>query len=327
MDVWLWILIALAAVLLIGIAPVLLLGYILYSKLLVRTSKEIWNRGPSDPSDPEYVQLYEDGMRWRDAHLSVKEDVHIENDGLNLYGEYYDLGAKTAAIILPGRMETCYYSAFYAEPYEKAGCNVLTIDPRGHGLSDGKYNSLGFLEYRDVIAWAKFLHDTKGVEKVFLHGVCIGCSTAVFALTAENCPEYVAGMVAEGMYVNFNESFRIHIEERGHRYFPVGPAALFWLRLFGKADAVHDGPLKRIPALRKPILMLHSRMDQYSLPDKAELLYEACGSPEKELVWFETGTHSRIRIHTEENRAKFDAAIGSFLTDVLNSDEHKQAEV
>ena len=65
--------------------------------------------------------------------------------------------------------------------------------------------------------------------------------------------------------------------------------------------------------------MLHSKEDQYSLPDKAELLYEACGSPEKELVWFETGTHSRIRIHTEENRRKYDETVKRFLEERVGS--------
>ncbi|MBO4410834.1 MAG: hypothetical protein J5794_01400 [Lachnospiraceae bacterium] len=317
MEVWVWILIIIGALLLFGILPLFVMGLILYRKLLVRTSKDIWNRGMSMPSDPEYKLLFEDGQRWRDEYLDYMQEVHIVNDKLNLYGEYFDFGSKSAVIILPGRMETCLYSDFYAEPYANCGLNVLTIDNRAHGLSDGRYNSLGFLEHRDIIAWAKYLHDERGIEKIVLHGVCIGCSTAVFTATSPECPEYVKAVIAEGMYVNFDATYRLHIEEQGHRYFPIGPIALGYLKLTTGADVVHDGPLKRIPQMKIPLLMLHSREDQYSLPEKAEELFKACGSEVKQLVWFDTGAHSRIRIHTKENRAAFDEAIKRFLGVVL----------
>lgn len=317
MEVWIWIVILLGAVLLFGVLPVFLLGWILYTKLLVRTSKKIWNRGMSMPSDPEYYALFEEGQAWRTAHLDQKEDVHIVNDGLNLYGEYFDLGFRDAVIILPGRMETCLYSDFYAAPYEKAGLNVLTVDNRAHGLSDGRFNSLGFHEYRDVIAWAKYLHEEKGIRNVILHGVCIGSSTAVFAATATECPEYIRAIAVEGMYENFEATYRLHIKEQGHRYAPIGPIALGYLKLCTGADVIHDGPMNRIPKLEKPILMLHSKEDQYSLPEKAEKLFEACCSREKKLVWFDTGAHSRIRIHTKENQEKYDEEVRLFAAKVL----------
>ncbi|MBR4767392.1 MAG: hypothetical protein IK088_00265, partial [Lachnospiraceae bacterium] len=149
---WYWIvLIAAAALLLFGVLPFFILSLILYRVLLVRTDKKKWVRGMSMPDNEEYAKLFRDGQVWREAHLDRKKDVHIVNEGLNLYGEYFDFGADRAVIILPGRMETCLYGCFFAEPYEKIGFNVLTIDPRAHGLSDGRYNSLGFTEYRDVI--------------------------------------------------------------------------------------------------------------------------------------------------------------------------------
>lgn len=75
-------------------------------------------------------------------------------------------------------METCLYGDYFAEPYEKAGYNVLTIDARAHGLSDGHFNSLGHHESKDTCLWAKYLHETYGIEEVVLHGVCIGSSVA-----------------------------------------------------------------------------------------------------------------------------------------------------
>ena len=300
-----------------GIVSLLILSYILYSVLLVRTSKKKWQRGPSMPEVPEYKKLYDCGADWRLRNASKKEDVSIRNGRFSLYGEYYDYGSDKAVIILPGRMETCYYSAFFAEPYEKAGYNVLTIDPRAHGKSDGRYNSLGYKEWSDVIAWAKMLHEEKRIRMIVLHGVCIGSSAACFTLTNDLCPDYVAGMVGEGMYTCFNATFRTHLEHQGHRYFPIGNLAMMYLRIFGGANVVTDGPFKRLPLLKKPILMLHSREDIYSLPEKAEKMYETIKAPKK-LVWFATGGHSMIRIHNEENRIRYDEAVRRFLSILEN---------
>ena len=64
---------------------------------------------------------------------------------------------------------------------------------------------------------------------------------------------------------------------------------------------------------RKPILFLHSREDPYSTPDQAEKLFEKCKSPNKRLVWFEKGRHSRVRVNAPE---KYDNTIIEFLKDL-----------
>ena len=74
-------------------------------------------------------------------------------DGLKLIAEYYDFGFDKTAIIMPGRRECLIYSYFYAFPYKDAGVNVLVIDQRAHGLSEGKYSTCGIFEAKDVIDW------------------------------------------------------------------------------------------------------------------------------------------------------------------------------
>ena len=168
-----------------------------YYELLVRTSKDKWIRHCSWPEDEEQSEMYRRGEKWAEQYAGNKVDVDCYSEKLHLFGEYFDFGADRAVIIIPGRMEACGYSYYFSEPYRAAGYNVLVIDNRAHGLSDGKYNSLGKHEHKDVLEWAKLLHDTFGVKSVLLHGVCIGSSTAAYALADKNCPDYVVGMVAD----------------------------------------------------------------------------------------------------------------------------------
>ncbi len=306
-----WVFIGLGAFLLLFVAPTMILSWILYTILLRRNKPDKWGRTCSFPEDEEYVRMYHTGLDWGEQYRSYKREVRIENDGLKLVGEYFDFGGTSAALIISGRTESLLYSYYFAEPFRKAGRNVLVIDNRAHGLSEGKVNSLGCLEYRDVLAWCRLLHDTLGNERVFLHGICIGSSAALYALTDPACPDYVEGMSAEGMYYTFYRSFINHmkIDRPDKMRFPVAQEVMLYIRLFSHANVVTDGPFKRIEKLKKPILMLYSREDTYSTPDQAEYLYAHCSAP-KQLSWFPHGAHSRIRINDTEN---YDQTIVSFL--------------
>ncbi len=306
------------AVIIVLIIIVLLLGGLiptwyfagkLYRSLLVRETPEKWGRVCSFPEDQEYSSMYEEGLAWGEKYADKKQEVSVESTGLRLVGEYYDFGYDKAAIIIPGRTESCKYSYYFAEPYRQGGCNILVIDNRAHGLSEGKYPTLGFSECLDLLAWGRLLHETYGNSKVFLHGICIGASSALFALTNPDCPGYMAGMVADGMYTTFYDSFKCHMRLDHHPIFPVAPEVMAYIRIYAKANVVSDGPIRRIGDLRKPILFLHSREDTFSLPEKAQLLYDKCVA-EKELHFFDKGAHSRVRL---KNREEYDRTIVAFL--------------
>ncbi len=304
-----WILIAVIIFVALNLIFVFVLSGVIYGVLLVRNKPEKWGRDPSMPEDPEYIAMYQDGLKWGEEHSNVCRELKTQSDGLNLAAQYFDFGGDRAVIIIPGRMECCRYSYYYAEPYRTAGLNVLCIDTRAHGFSEGHISSLGYKEYRDILAWAKLLHDELGIREIILHGLCIGASTALFTLTNDRCPDYITAMVADGMYVNFKETLRNHMLEQKRPMYPFFAIILCYIRLVSGANVVTDGPLKRIPMLKKPILFIHSRMDIYSTPDKAEELYAACGSNRKYFEWFDKGGHSRVRYNSPE---KYDNAVRSF---------------
>lgn len=118
--------------------------------------------------------MFDLGMDWARENEAHKRPVSIENEGLKLAGEYFDFGHKRCAIIFPGRTESLYYSYYFAQPYAEAGCNILVVDSRAHGLSEGKYNYCSTREWSDVIAWSRFAHDQLGCSDVVLHGICVG---------------------------------------------------------------------------------------------------------------------------------------------------------
>lgn len=318
LDVLLW---ALGGVVLLALLswPVLylIIARIVYVRVLRRGEKDnAWNRDPSC-NDAEHVEMFAEGMKWHEQHKDKKTDVHIVRDGLNLYGEYYDFGFERCVMILSGRTESLNYGYYFAKPYVAAGCNVLVVDPRAHGWSDGEFNTCGFEESKDALAWVKYIHDEFGVRSVLFHGICIGSAGALYALTSDECPDYVEGMVAEGMFATFSESMKNHLIERKKPVFMLNGMIDLWMRHY-TGHSMKFGPIDVIHKLYKPILMLHSREDEYSVPKYAQKLYDKAASEEKRLVWFEHGRHSLLR-YTDTD--KYDASIEQFVAECFQNDK------
>ncbi len=279
-----------------------------YILTLKRKDKTMWGRTVSERNE-RMLKMDAEGQRWQKAHDAYRQDVHIVHDELNLYGEYYDLGFNKAVIILSGRTESLRYGYYFSAPYSQSGFNVLVIDSRAHGLSDGEYNTVGFEESRDALAWVRFLHETYHLETILFHGICIGAAAGMLAITSPECPNCVKGMVTEGMFANFAESMKNHLIERKKLLFPIMPCIDFWSRKY-TGHSMKYGPIDVISQMDKPLLMLQSLEDKYSSPDKARLMYDMCPSHNKRLVLFEKGNHSMLRL---TDTTRYDDSIKSFL--------------
>ena len=283
-----------------------------YLQTLKRATKDSWGRDYPSEAEERTVKMYQEGKAWADKNVKYKKDVHIENNGLNLYGEYYDFGADKCVFVLSGRTEALRYCYYFAIPYAECGFNVLAVDPRAHGLSDGEYNTVGFEESKDAVAWTKFLKENFGIKHVILHGICIGAAGGVLAIANEDCPDIVDGIVTEGMFVNFAESVKNHlIEKKKPVFIMLDLISNQMVKYTGHSMKV--GPIDFIDKMNKPLLMLHSKEDKYSKADKAVELFEKAGTDKKRIVWFEKGDHSMLRI-TDTQR--YDGAIKEFIKEL-----------
>ena len=298
--------------LIIGALTYIIASHQVYIKTLSRVSKESWSRDIPSSLAPQSLEMYDIGLKWSSEHINYKKDVHIVSEGLNLYGEYYDFGKKTCAIILSGRTESLRYGYFFAAPYASK-CNILVIDPRGHGLSDGKFNTIGFEESKDIKNWVCFMHDQFGIESFIFHGICIGAAGGIFSRVLRECP-YVKAIVTEGMFPKFYESMKNNLIEKKKPVFIFIDLIDAWMKHY-TSHSMKFGPLDVIDKLEVPLLMLHSKEDKFSKPDFAVKLYEKAGSKIKHLEWFDHGAHSMIRINNMEH---YDKAINAFIEKIID---------
>lgn len=284
-----------------------------YREQLVRTSPEKWGRVCSAPENEEQQAMWDSGVAWAEENRGCVTEVQIANDGFDLYGEYYDFGADRCVIILPGRCESLVYSYYFAPPYQRAGFNVLVVDTRCHGKSGGTYNTIGVKESGDVLAWAKLAREQLGNREVWFHGICIGTSAGLFALSSPNRPDYVRGLVTEGCYVSFRETFKRHMMAQNRPLFPVLDMVMLLINRHTGTNVYRDKPIRAIARVPKDcrVLFLYGQKDIFSIPEKSRKLFAACSAEDKKLVWFEQGGHSHLRINNVE---AYDQAIVDFFS-------------
>ncbi len=281
-----------------------------YFDQLVKTSPDKWGRVCSAPENEEQLKMWNDGCAWAQSVKDKMQPVHIMHDGLNLYGEYYDFGSDRCVIVLPGRCECLMYSYYFAIPYHKSGLNILVIDSRAHGLSDGKYNTIGLKESEDLKEWMRYIIDNKGIKEIYLHGICIGTSCALFAAASSDCPDRLKGIITEGCFVSFRETFKRHMIYDNKPLFPVLDLCMLYIWKYAGTNVYKYSPINTIGKVKQDMLFLYGTKDVFSIPEKTKILFKKAGSKNKKLVWFDKGAHSHLRINNTE---KYDKAIAEFL--------------
>ncbi len=313
-----WYFVAAVAVLMLGGAIFMLIytapiAKRVYREQLVRTDAQKWGRVCSAPQNEEQQAMWDAGVAWAEQNVEKMQEVHTQNEGLNLYGELYRNGeSKRVAIILPGRCECLKYSYYFAPPYMQAGMNVLVIDSRAHGKSDGVYNTIGKKESGDVLAWMRLMIEKFGMEEIYLHTVCIGSAAGMGALTSPDCPSEAKGIISEGCFVSFRETFKEHMIADKRPLFPVLDLVMLQIWRHSGTNVYAFKPMRLVKKLKGRALFLFGEQDIFSRPPKSRKLFAACSAPDKQIVWFKEGCHSHLRINNTE---QYDASVVAFVND------------
>lgn len=187
------------------------------------------------------------------------------HDGLTLYGRYYER-QKGAPIEIGfhGYRSTALHDAPVA--YESAvrhGTNLLLVDQRAHGESEGHTITFGVLERRDVLTWVEEVRHRFGEEtEILLSGVSMGAATVLLASSLP-LPENVKGILADCPYSSPRAILRKVARDMHLPPAVVYPFLRFGARLFGGFDPSSVSVSEEVAKSRIPILLVHGEGDTF----------------------------------------------------------------
>lgn len=230
----------------------------------------------------------------RDARAYPYREVSItSHDGLVLRGRYFEQkkGAPIELLLhgyrgwaerdLSGGVFRCF----------GIGHNVLTVDHRGCGESEGHVTTFGAKESLDCLAWIDFiLREIDPEARIILSGVSMGAAT-VMTVSGMELPENVVGMLADCGYTSTRAIISKVMRDMKLPPKLLYPFARLSAILFGGFDPDARSPIDSMTRCRLPIIFFHGDADDFVPYEMSVENYNACISDRKELVTIKGAGH------------------------------------
>jgi len=257
--------------------------------------------------DP-YQQMMQEGEAWLNAQ--AMETVQIEShDGLKLSGHFLNIGSRKTIILFHGYRSRAFRDfSCVGDYYKGLGFNLLFVDQRAHGGSEGQFITFGVKERLDCVRWAEYVDRRIGGE-IILDGLSMGATTVLMA-AGEKLPESVKGIIADCGFTSPKEiMLKVMEEDLRIRCRPLFRLVALMVKLRARFDV---GEYSTIEAMKKnclPILFIHGTDDKFVPCEMTKTAYETCTS-EKSLVLIEGAGHGTSYLKEPETCK---AALNDFL--------------
>jgi len=258
-------LIIIGAVLLALLLLFILISYIAYRYVFARNSKREPSlmKGLIGKLPPERERKRE---LIGELGCIPSEDVYITSrDGLKLYAMHLKGEPdRPVAIGFHGyRSSSLRDLAGLATYYYYRGYDVLLVDERAHGKSEGKSITFGEKERLDVLLWAEYAEKSFGRDKkIILFGMSMGAA-AVLLATELDLPRGVVGAIADCPFSSATGVIESVSRERGIPARLFMPAIRFGARVFGGFKLSEHEPKEAVKNAKVPILLIHGAADTF----------------------------------------------------------------
>ena len=218
-----------------------------------------------------------DGIRLAARFLPCKDSEKNSNKTIILFHGYRAAG---------GRDYCCA-----VKMYHDFGLNVLLVDQRCHGKSEGKLITFGVKESYDAVSWAEYISRRFGEDTpIFLSGLSMGATTVMLS-TGRNLPQNVRGVVADCGFTSPAEIISLVAK----RNFNIESVLLMRIldlmcRITANFSLYEMSTEQILQNSNVPILFIHGLEDNF-VPFEMSVRSHAAATADKEIYLIEKATH------------------------------------
>lgn len=223
------------------------------------------------------------------------KDVYIKSDdGLKLHGIYLNAPNAYRTVICVHGYRGSFaadFSAIIRYLYNNHS-NILMVEQRCHGESEGNYITFGAKEKNDVSRWVDYVaNKLDDKHPIYLYGISMGATSVLLSL--ENHVSFLLkGVIADCGYSSMKTECRYICEKWYH--LPAYPLIYFvnlYCNLIAKFDMSETSTKKALTKNELPILFIHGDKDTFVVPENSRVNYSRTKGP-KELVWIKDANHA-----------------------------------
>lgn len=251
-----------------------------------------------------------------------KEDITLKSfDDLNLTSTLImNENPTNKFIVLVHGVSICYVGSLkYFDIFYRNGFNVLIVNQRRHGKSEGKYSTYGFYEKYDVNMWIEYLKSRFGNDIILgLHGESMGAGTVMETIPLNDSIKFV---IEDCGYSNFHEliGFQITHAYKNRLVRKILRPSLIFANFFMKTKAKFSMkkivPIDIVASTSLPMMFVHGKEDYFVPWYMAVDLYKAKTKGYKELYLVEGAKHAEA---LEVNKILYEKKIMTFIEKALS---------
>lgn len=231
------------------------------------------------PQGEQYEEHLDNIQKWIDEmHAIPFEKIYTpSHDGKQLYGRYYHtLEHAPIQIMFHGYKSSAYLDFCGGIKYAiKSNHNVLVVDHRSHGNSEGSVITFGIKERLDCLSWIQYVNHRFGDDTpIILSGLSMGAATVLMASNL-NLPKNVVGIVADCPYSSPKEIIMKVCKDMHYPPKLMYPFIKLGAHLFGRFNLTECDALTCVKQAKVPILLFHGDDDRFVPCDMSRAIREA----------------------------------------------------
>lgn len=195
----------------------------------------------------------------------------------------------------------------------KMGYNVLLVDQRSHGQSEGSTITFGIKERQDLKCWCEYAAKRFGKDTpLVLYGVSMGAATVLMAADMP-LPRSVKAIIADCPYSSPEAIIGRVAGQMGLPAKPSVAVCRLGALVYGHFRLTASSPIKAVQNTRLPILLLHGEADRFVPCDMSRQIYAAC-SGDRQLALFPEAAHGMSLL---QDPARYESTVSTFLQNHL----------
>ena len=233
------------------------------------------------PAWYEYINANQEGREY--IYSLNPEDLYINSfDNLKLHALFINNNTNKTIICVHGykAKDGLYDFGMSASFLNSLGYNLLFVDNRAHGLSQGKYIGFGVLDSIDVNSWVDYLVTNMNQETIILYGMSMGAATV---MNAQN--NKVKAIIADCGFASGYDEVVYQIKKMYHLpSFPLVPISNILLKLLAKYSLKDKEAYKSIKNYHNNLLIIHGDKDHFVPTRDAYKIFDNATCHKKMLI-------------------------------------------
>ena len=287
MKIVAWIVLGIVVLIILALAFYLVVGAVLFK--IVFSRRSVVSRVLRKDTQMR-LQQHKIDLGWWTKVKFLKVST-TSFDGLKLVGHLFEANSNKTAIIFHGFGGSYAEMQPYAKFFHDKNFNVLAVDLRAHGQSEGNCVGYGWLDRMDVLSWVDFCNKKMPDGKILLFGLSMG-GAAVCMAAGEKQLSNVVGIVSDCGFANANQEIDFLMKKKKIFIKSLKRHAFSYAKRLHGFDVMQADAIKQVKKTSVPILFIHGANDNFVPLENVNGLFAATPSFLREKFLVEDADHA-----------------------------------